>query len=47
MFIRKKLKNRGLDYLRPEPNARNKINRIIMDELVMGLFKPESTAYFQ
>ena len=42
-----KLKTRGLDYLRPEPDARNKINRIIMDELVMGIQKPESTAYFQ
>ncbi|MFD2205710.1 aspartate/glutamate racemase family protein [Kiloniella antarctica] len=42
-----KLKERGLEYLRPEPNVRREINRIIMDELVMGLFKPKSTAYFQ
>jgi aspartate racemase len=38
---------RGLEYLRPDPDERDEIGRIIMDELVCGMFKPESTAYFQ
>ncbi len=38
---------RGLAYLRPEPAERDEINRIIMDELVYGDFKPEATAYLQ
>lgn len=42
-----KLAARGLDYLRPSDAERDEISRIIMDELVCGVFKPESTAYFQ
>jgi aspartate racemase len=38
---------RGLAYLRPDPAARDEIDRIIMDELVRGIFKPEAVAYFQ
>jgi len=42
-----KLCVRGLSYVRPSDEARNKINGIIMDELVYGIFKPESIEYFQ
>ena len=42
-----KLAARGLEYLRPDPAEREQINRIIMDELVYGVFKPEAVAYFQ
>lgn len=42
-----KLKARGLDFLRPTEAEREEINRIIMDELVYGVFKPEGIAYFQ
>jgi aspartate racemase len=42
-----KLKAVGLDYLRPNDAERREINRIIMDELVNGVFKPEAVAYFQ
>lgn len=38
---------KGLEYVCPEADKREKINSIIMDELVMGVFKPESTEYFQ
>jgi aspartate racemase len=42
-----KLTARGLDYVRPDGAEREEINRIIMDELVCGVFKPESIACFQ
>ena len=42
-----KLKARGVDYVRPNATEREEINRIIMDELVYGVFKPEAIAYFQ
>ena len=42
-----KLTARGLSYLRPEAEERAEINRIIMEELVYGVFKPEAVAYFQ
>jgi len=42
-----KLAARGLEYLRPEPDERMEITRIIMDELVRGVFKPEAVATFQ
>ncbi len=42
-----KLKARGLDFLRPTEAEREEINRIIMEELVYGVFKPEAIAYFQ
>lgn len=42
-----KLTARGLKYLRPSAVEREEINRIIMDELVRGVFKPEAVIYFQ
>ena len=33
--------------MRPNAAERDEINRIIMDELVCGVFKPEAVAYFQ
>lgn len=41
------LSARGLDYLRPSAEDRAALGRIIMDELVYGVFKPESTARLQ
>jgi aspartate racemase len=38
---------RALGYMRPGLAEREEINRIIMDELVCGVFKPEAVAYFQ
>jgi aspartate racemase len=35
------------EYIRPNPEERAEINRIIFEELVYGTFKPESIAYFQ
>jgi len=37
----------GLDFLRPNAEEREETNRIIMDELVYGIFRPESIAVFQ
>ena len=42
-----KLAARGLEYVRPGSAEREEINRIIMEELVYGIFKPEATATFQ
>jgi aspartate racemase len=42
-----KLTARNLNYLRPTAAEREEINRIIMDELVNGLFKPAAVSYFQ
>jgi aspartate racemase len=42
-----KLAARGLEYVRPEPDERSELNRIIMDELVCGVFKPEAIAFHQ
>ena len=42
-----KLRAHGLDYVRPEAPQRHEMNRIIMDELVCGVFKAEGIAYFQ
>jgi aspartate racemase len=42
-----KLQARGLDFRRPLPEERERINQIIFDELVYGRFLPESLAYFQ
>ena len=42
-----KLAARSLNYLRPTAAERDEINRIIMDELVCGVFKPQAVAYFQ
>ena len=41
-----KLAARGLECVRPSDAERDEINRIIMDELVCGVFKPEAVAYF-
>lgn len=38
---------RGLELVRPTDAEREDMNRIIMDELVYGEFRPESIAYFQ
>jgi aspartate racemase len=38
---------RELQYLRPTNEERDEINRIIMDELVCGVFKPQAVAYHQ
>jgi aspartate racemase len=42
-----KLEARGLTYVRPAIEERTEINRIIMEELVYGIFKPEAVTYFQ
>ncbi len=42
-----KLSERGLEYLRPTDAERDDTNRIIMDELVMGIFRPEAIATYQ
>jgi aspartate racemase len=41
-----KLRARDLEYLCPSPAEREEINRIIFDELVYGVFKPEAIATF-
>ncbi len=41
-----KLEARGIQCVRPDPAERDEINRIIMDELVYGVFKPEAVDYF-
>ena len=38
---------KGIEYVRPSDDEREEISRIIMDELVVGQFRPESIAYFQ
>lgn len=38
---------RGVDFVRPNPAEREEINRIIFDDLVYGVFRPEAVAYFQ
>lgn len=38
---------RGLEYLRPDDVDRDELGRIIMDELVGGIFRPEAVASFQ
>jgi aspartate racemase len=42
-----KLTARGLEYVRTDAAESEEINRIIMDELVNGLFRPESVTCFQ
>jgi len=42
-----KLQAHGIEYLQPAPAEREEINRIIMDELVYGEFRPASVACFQ
>lgn len=42
-----KLAERGLEHLRPNAGERDEIDRIIMDELVAGIFRLEAVACFQ
>jgi aspartate racemase len=42
-----KLAAHGLEWVRPESGERAEIHRIIMDELVAGVFAPEGVAYLQ
>jgi aspartate racemase len=42
-----KLAAHGLEWIRPTPEERAELNRIIMDELVCGVFRPEGAAYLQ
>ncbi len=42
-----KLAARGIEAVRPNVAEREEINRIIMDELTSGVFKPEAVAGFQ
>jgi aspartate racemase len=42
-----KLEARGLKYLRPSIAERDEISRIILDELVCGVFKPAAVAFHQ
>jgi aspartate racemase len=36
-----------LEYVRPTAGERGELNRIIMDELVCSVFKPEAVAFHQ
>jgi len=42
-----KLARQGLEWIRPSPAEREEISRIIMEELVYSVFRPEAVAYFQ
>lgn len=42
-----KLRARGLEWLRPSDADRDCIGRLIMDELVYGVFRPDTVARFQ
>ena len=42
-----KIELTGLSWLRPTSEEITEIGRIIMEELVYGIFKPESIAYFE
>lgn len=42
-----KLSTRGLECILPNAGERAETSRIIMEELVYGVFKPESIAYYQ
>jgi aspartate racemase len=42
-----RLQPRGIECVCPAPEERDEIHRIIMDELVYGIFRPESVAYLQ
>jgi len=42
-----KLGARGIAHVRPAPAEREEIDRIIMDELVYGILRPEAVAAFQ
>jgi len=38
---------RDIAFVRPEPAERRELNRVIMDELVCGVFKPEALVFHQ
>jgi aspartate racemase len=42
-----KLTERGIESVRPNAEERAEVNRIIFEELVNGIFKPEAVSYFQ
>ena len=42
-----RLMPRGLEFARPSDAERREMHRIIMDELVAGVFAPRSVSYFQ
>jgi aspartate racemase len=42
-----KLAARGIDYLRPSPVERAEINRVIFEELIAGVFRPQAVACLQ
>jgi aspartate racemase len=42
-----KLEARGLEYVRPSTAERDELNRIIMEELVCGVFKPDAIEFHQ
>jgi aspartate racemase len=42
-----KLQAHGLECIRPTDAERDETGRLIMDELVYGVFRPETIAYFQ
>ena len=42
-----KLAARGLEYVRPGPDERVEMSRMIMEELVAGVFKAEGVGYLQ
>jgi aspartate racemase len=42
-----KLTAHAIEYVRPSAPDRDEMSRIIMDELVYGVFKPEGVAHFQ
>ncbi|MEO7432648.1 MAG: amino acid racemase [Dokdonella sp.] len=42
-----KLRARGLEYVRPSDEERDRMGQLIMDELVRAEFRPETVAYFQ
>jgi len=41
------LRANGIDFVRADAREREEINRIIFDELVYGVFEPQSLAYLQ
>lgn len=41
------LEKQGLEYVRPSDEQRREMGRLIMEELIHGVFKPESVAWFQ
>ena len=41
------LTSQGLEFLRPPDAERDEIGRLIMDELVAGIFRPDTVSFFQ